>query len=260
MNMSKMQKKRSPLKEKPLRNPGDSLQEEIQRLIDDQLLPSVLTAVFVLMLAAHEWWCWLTSAPPQPVAVTLVACVFVAYAVYRYVSVHPQLRSLRLGREGEKSVGQFLEKLRGQGFHVFHDVPGHGFNIDHVVVAPQGVFAIETKTFSKPMKGEARVVQNGDRILVNGFEPDRSPVVQARAIRDWLDGLLLDATGRRYPMRGVVLLPGWWVEPSADNERTDIWVLNPKALPAFIAHEPVVLKEEDMALVSHRLTNHITRS
>lgn len=255
-----MQKKRSPLKEKPLRSPGDSLQEEIQRLIADQLLPAVLTAVFVLLLAAYEWWRWLTSAPPQPVAVTLIACTFVVYAAYRFVSVHPQLRSLRLGREGERTVGQFLEELRGQGFHVFHDIPGDGFNIDHVVVAPQGIFAVETKTFSKQVKGEAKVVQDGDRILVNGFEPDRNPVVQARAIRDWLSGLLFDTTGRRYPVKGVVVLPGWWVEPPADNERTDIWVLNPKALPAFIAHEPVVLKEEDMALVSHRLTNHVTRS
>lgn len=36
--------------------------------------------------------------------------------------------------EGERAVGQFLEQLREQGFHVFHDVVGTGFNVDHVLV------------------------------------------------------------------------------------------------------------------------------
>jgi len=73
------------------------------------------------------------SLPPQPVPLTLIACAFVAYAAYRFVSIRPQLRSLRLGREVELIVGQLLEKLRVKDFLVFHDIPGDGFNIDHVV-------------------------------------------------------------------------------------------------------------------------------
>ena len=36
-----------------------------------------------------------------------------------------------------------------QGFHVYHDFPAEGFNIDHIVVGAKGVFAVETKTRSK---------------------------------------------------------------------------------------------------------------
>ncbi len=258
MSNVKRQEKRSPLKEKPLRNPGESVQEEIQGLLDDRLMPPFLTAVLAVAFAGFEWWHSLTSAPPQPWPVTIVACVAVGYVAYRYVSLRKRVRSLWLGLDGEKAVGQYLEAHRDPSWRVFHDIPGTGFNVDHVIIAPQGVFAVETKTFSKPAKGDAKVTYDGERILVNGRQPDRDPVAQARAIRDWLEDLLFDTTGRRYPVRGVVVFPEWWIEPPADNKRTDIWVLNPKALPAFIEHEPIMLKEEDIALASSRLVNYVT--
>ena len=43
-----------------------------------------------------------------------------------------------------------LEDLRAQGYAVFHDIPGDGFNVDHALIGPAGIFAIETKTRAKP--------------------------------------------------------------------------------------------------------------
>ena len=40
-----------------------------------------------------------------------------------------------------------------RGAYVFHDVPADNFNIDHVVVSGQGIFAVETKGFTKPKRG-----------------------------------------------------------------------------------------------------------
>ena len=39
---------------------------------------------------------------------------------------------------------------------VFHDIPADNFNIDHVVIAREGVFAVETKGFTKPKQGAGR--------------------------------------------------------------------------------------------------------
>jgi hypothetical protein len=41
---------------------------------------------------------------------------------------------LMQGREGEKAVGQYLERLRARGYQVLHDIPGENFNIDHVLI------------------------------------------------------------------------------------------------------------------------------
>jgi hypothetical protein len=251
--------KRSPLKTKPLRNPGQSLEEETQRLVDESGMPVLTTALAAMLLACYEWWRWFTSSPPQPWVVTIVAVGVAIYATFHTVSVRRRLKNLRLGLDGERVVGQLLESLRAVGFRVFHDIPANGFNVDHVIVGPQGVFAIETKTFSKPVKGHSEVQYDGQKMLVNGREPDRDPVAQAHANRDWVVEILQKAINRRFPTRGVVVLPGWWVDQPKGGRHPDTWVLNPKALPAFIDHEPVVLKDEDIALVSTALEYYITR-
>lgn len=222
-------------------------------------MPLFMAAAFAIMLAAYEWWSWLTSAPPRPVAISALAVAVVGYAAYRFFGLRKRMRSLRLGLEGEKVVGQHLEALRTAGYRVFHDIPAKGFNVDHVLVGPGGIFAIETKTYSKPVKGDAKATHAGDRILINDREPGRNAVAQARAVRDWVRDLLLETTGKRYPVRGVVLMPGWWIDPPEDRAQADVWVLNPKALPAFLEHEPVSVKDEDVALISSRLSNYVAR-
>ena len=51
--------------------------------------------------------------------------------------------------QGERLVGETINWLMKDGFDVFHDYPidpnGKSGNIDHIVVGPNGVFAIETK-------------------------------------------------------------------------------------------------------------------
>lgn len=160
--------------------------------------------------------------------------------------------------EGERAVGQYLEAHRAVGWHVFHDIPGQGFNVDHVVVTPKGIFAVETKTFSKPAKGEAKIQYDGRKLKVNGIEPDRDPIAQARAVRDWVRGLLLETTAIQFPVRGVVVFPGWWIDPVPKGAaRPDIWVLNEKAFVKFIENEPVAIKSEDVALAASRIANYI---
>lgn len=139
------------------------------------------------------------------------------------------------------------------------DIPGEGFNVDHVLIAPQGVFVIETKTFGKPQRANATVSFDGHRVLVDGLEPDRNPVVQARALRDWVRDLLYDTSGIRYPVRGVVLIPGWFVNGPKTRGPNDVWVLNPKGLPPFIEHERVQIADADVALAYSRLRDYVVR-
>ena len=54
-----------------------------------------------------------------------------------------------MARDGERDVAEYLNDLRKLDCYVLHDLPGKDFNIDHIIVSKQGVFAVETKTFSK---------------------------------------------------------------------------------------------------------------
>jgi hypothetical protein len=48
------QKKRSPLRQMPLRNPGESLEGEMQRLLNDRAVIPFMAATLALMFAVWE--------------------------------------------------------------------------------------------------------------------------------------------------------------------------------------------------------------
>lgn len=247
---------RSPIKDRPLRVPGQSIREERERLIEDKLMGPLLVAVLVIALAVWEWWRYFNPLEPSPWTATIVAALSVGFFGWRVLRYRPQLKRLRLALDGELAVGQFLEALRERGYKVFHDLVSESFNVDHVVIGPAGVFTIETKTWSKPARGEARIAFDGERLSVGGREPDRNPVVQAIAQAGWLRELLTESTGRRFDVRPVVVFPGWFIEQTGQSKKK-LWVLNPKALPSFLDNEGVRLSPEDIKLASYHLSRHI---
>lgn len=250
------QQKRSPIKDRPLRNPGQSLDEQREELAYDRVLTPALIAVFVVMLAGLEWAKSIFSIPPSPRFYTIVSLLFVVYAGYSVYRVWPILRALRQGSDGEKAVGQYLERLREQGYSVFHDLVGKGFNIDHVLIGPAGVFTIETKTYSKAPGPDVRVRFDGETLTVDGVELDKDPIVQGKAQAGWLRLVLEESTGRKLLTRSVILFPGWFVEQKPGTSR-EVWVLEPKALPGFLKHEPELLSPEDVKLATFHLSRFI---
>lgn len=196
---------RSPIKAPPLRFPGQSVQAEIETLLLEGVMPYFLGAVLALFVAALEWIAALNHTPRRPWFFTLAAALLWAAFAWRFLRVRTRVQQLRLGRDGERVVGQFLEGLRVSGARVFHDVPGEGFNLDHVVLSTHGCYVVETKTRRKPVKGEARVTLRDDRLFVSGRPPDRNPLVQACAGAEWLSKLLEESTSKRFVVRGVVV-------------------------------------------------------
>lgn len=216
----------------------------------------VLIALMLIVLAGLEWYRDWMKMPPRPLLFTLAAACALLFTAYRYWRLKPHLRQLRLALEGERAVGQFLERLRTNGFDVYHDVIGDGFNIDHVLIGPAGVFTVETKTWSKPGPG-AEIVFDGHRITVTGgHTPDRDPIIQAKAQASWLRQLLQESTGRRPPAWPVVVFPGWFVR-NTSAAKAEVWVLEPKALPSFLEHEPARLSAEDVKLFSYHLSRFV---
>lgn len=243
---------RSPIKDEPLRLPGQSVEEERRRLIEDKFEMPAAIAALTLGFMVTEWWRYYSGAPPSPVLFTILAAVAVAFVVWRYFRLRPRLRALRLAITGEKAVGQYLEGLRARGYRVFHDVIGSNFNVDHVLIGPAGVFTVETKTWSKPQHGDHRVVFDGRLLVVGRRPPDDRVVVQAFAQARWLRDLLAESTGRRLPVRPVVLFPGWFVEQKTGATR-ELWVLEPKAIQSFLDNADQRFTPEDVAFVSLHL-------
>lgn len=246
---------KSPLKEPLLRLPGQSIDEQIHDLFNEKLLSYLLVMLVLFLFVLVSWIQALSQSPLNPWLVSITAAPVVAYCAFRFWLAFKKMEQLRLGREGERAVAEQLDALKGQGAIVFHDIVGDGFNLDHVVLSSQGVFVIEAKTRTKPIKGSPTVTFDGKTLLVNGLEPERNPVTQAQANAKWLAEMLRASTGKEFPVRPVVLFPEWFVEPFPKG--SSVWVLSPKALPPFIQHEPTQINESDLHMAAFHLARYI---
>jgi len=251
-----MEDARSPLRDRPLRNPGQSLRDERMDVLYDKLMAPMMVSLLLLVWAAQEWMRYYLPGPPRPWITTFVAALSVAYSLWQLRKHWPKIKALRLAEDGEKAVGQFLDTLRASGYQVFHDVVGEGFNVDHVVIGPAGIYTIETKTWKKPQRGSPEIQFDGELLTAAGRTPDRDPVIQAKAQAGWMKQLLQASTGKSYFVRPVIVFPGWYVKASRESRR-DLWVLEPKALPSFLAQENAQIPAEDLKLAAFHLSRFI---
>jgi hypothetical protein len=250
-------KKKSPLEEPPLRYPGQGLDEEINRIYDDQVNVDALYIAFIIVLILFSWEQFFFPIKNNPVGFTILGIPALLYFAFRLRKAKRLIANLKLGRDGERAVGQGLDELRAQGFGILHDVVGHGFNLDHVIFSKHGIYVVETKTFSKPLKGKAEITFQGPKLLVNGQEIIGDPIIQAKAEANWLKRILEKTTGKKYPVKGVVVFPGWFVHPMPSTVKEEAWVLNPKALSSFISNEPIRLKDEEVAMAVFHLSRFV---
>jgi hypothetical protein len=250
-------KKKSPLKAKPLRYVGQSLDEEIDQLINEDAIPYLLVCFLLVYFAAYEWWRFYKNPEPSPILTTSIAILFIIYSFYKIKKILNRVKSLKLGRDGERAVGQYLEGLRENGHRVFHDLLGENFNIDHIVISQKGIFLIETKTYSKPIKGESKIFFDGKKLSIQNAGIHTKPITQVLAASKWLNKILLSTTGKNFPVKPVILFPGWFVTSSENGKKSGIWVLEPKALPKYIENQSVSLSQEDMMLASYHISRYI---
>ena len=188
---------------------------------------------------------------------TFFAALVVVYVVFKIKKTLKQIKSLRLGRDGERIVGEYLDALREDGHRVFHDLLGDNFNLDHVIVSTKGIFVVETKTYSKPVKGDDKIQYDGEKITIAGRKPTIEPIVEVTSASKWLKNILKESTGKDYSIKPVVVFPGWFIETKDDGWKSPVWVMNPKALQSFINNEKDKISRDDMMLATFHLSRYI---
>ncbi|MCF7992157.1 MAG: NERD domain-containing protein [Thiohalocapsa sp.] len=234
-------RRRSPLTSEILRPPGYSLDEKTRDLSLD-LVIYLLSAVWAppMLLSMYLLIRVFTPEADTPliwVMLALTAVGILVFTMVRMLRIASVLRRYRDGLAGERATAQLLEPIIANGGRVLHDIEGDGFNVDHVVVAPGGVFAIETKHRLKPTTGprneNAKVRSDGEALRFPDWT-DTASMRQAAAEARWLTERLTRATALQVSVRPVVALPGWYVERTAPggvlaiNPKNCLFMLKPK--------------------------------
>ena len=231
---------RPSFKKNLLRIPGGSLLRQLDNLNEQINLYLVYVIILPLIIYSTliSYSYFTATKPSQPVIwiSSLSGTAIIAYFVIALVKLLSRRRSIRLSYEGELAVGQELNQLILHDYRVYHDFPANTFNIDHIVVGPKGVFAIETCTRSKGAarnsSPEATVTYDG-RMLTYADTTDCETIEQAQQQADWLSKWLTASTGEPIAVRAIITLPGWVVKrTSADG----IPVVNPRQFASLFEH------------------------
>lgn len=249
--------RKSPLTKQLLRSPGDSLRQQIEKLSEDIdyylmiafFLPLFLYAAYL----TQKYHGTLKSDVFVIFIYTITALAFVVFSLFKLWKLLKKRHDYRLGLDCETAVGQELNQLMLEGCRVFHDFPveefNKKFNIDHIVVSPKGVFAIETKGRAKH-ESESTVVYDGQMIKFPRWVT-KEPINQARGNAEWLSNWLSSAVGEKVEVYPAVALPGWWVEREGTG---DVYVFNPtNPQPFFRAKGNASIPENLIARIAHQL-------
>jgi hypothetical protein len=218
-------RRRMPSFSRPLeRFPGHTLLTRLEALTEEITIQvTTLLVMPVCLYASYISYLYFGARPltwAGLLGLAVISGAFVAYGLVQTLRLLHQRRSLHLGYEGKVEVGQQLNRLMQAGWHVFHDFPAEGFNIDHVVVNPGGVFAVETKTRSKPLKDDGRkqhVVEYDGRTLHFPDGRDQEMIAQAQRQAEWLSEWLGAAVGEPVAARAILALPGWTVKRTSSE-------------------------------------------
>ena len=177
----------------------------------------------------------------------------------RYFVKHWRRRQHAMdGLLAERVTGMQLNRLQAQGCIVMHDLPAEGFNIDHIVIAPRGVYAVETKSFRKPKASDGvdnyAVGFDGKRLRFPDFV-EVDAVGQAQRQAQWLSKVLRDALGRDVKVIPALALPGWRVDQPEDVWRNStVKVFSPMRNGSnFMAKEIESLDQATRNLVKETL-------
>jgi hypothetical protein len=241
-----------------LRLPGHSLDLQIRDFNEKIVSYIFMLFVFSIMLSNSIVSIFLSQK--QGVTSTiLLLCVISLLAlfffIFKIVQSLSQREKLRLGYFGELVTAEALSRFMPEGNYVFHDFPADNFNIDHIVVGPAGVFAIETKARSKVLSGDnkqaAKAIYNGREIEFSNFK-DTKFLEQAKRQAKWLSDWLNSSTGESVKVFPVISLPGFFVERKAAHD--GMFVTNPKQLKSVIVSKNVKnLDDKKIRQIVHQL-------
>lgn len=220
------------------RLPGQWLREKNDESFAKEIVVPLVVAVSGLLMFVLEAMHAFFNMRPSVLGGAIVAGAGVCYAVYKVQKELGQREIRRKGEEGERIVAQMIERdLIPQGYTVFHDIQlckdDRCFNIDHLLIGKNGVFAVETKNYT-PQGNNAMVSCEGDEILWNGKTYSKNAALQAKAnaatAHDFIDSL----GAERQFVTPVVCAIGWNVNPH-DLYRKPVLLVNEKTLGNVIS-------------------------
>jgi len=220
-----------------LHSPGQSLDEKLNKIHDEMVIKVLKSVFFVWSIVI------LVVVFKLPIYYEILGFVlFIIYVIWLLSKNIAKIRSYKLGRDGERSVAQYLSVVARQlskentNMHIYHDLVNEKekFNIDHVVVSKKGIFIFETKTYSKTKNITNKITSNGKELLKNGQKITSNIPLQVKGQVKWLQSEILQITGKKYEIIPTVAFVGWFVDAKKID---DIYITQAKTISNILENQ-----------------------
>ena len=142
-----------------------------------------------------------------------------------------RVESFFKGARGEEAMAGMLARL-SDDWHIYHDFVAGKYHVDHVLVGPAGVFAVETKNWRD------QVALESGELIAGGHVPDHPPIAQAMAEARAVGAVLARAgwTGEVFPV--VCFASGTFKDGFAQSGK--VLVANAEAFLKWLVAQPSV--------------------
>lgn len=142
-----------------------------------------------------------------------------------------RVESFFKGARGEEAMAGMLARL-SDDWHIYHDFVAGKYHVDHVLVGPAGVFAVETKNWRD------QVALESGELIAGGHVPDHPPIAQATAEAKAVGAVLARAgwTGEVFPV--VSFASGTFKDGFAQSGK--VLVANAEAFLKWLVAQPSV--------------------
>ncbi len=250
----KKKKRQAQMGTETLRGPGQSLLIRLDNTNGDiHGSYAYLLAIPLAVIVAHLVVSYILETPESWGRFLVSGGIALAYlfgCTGRLMMLRAKRNAYRHAYDGEVAVAKELNRLMEEGYYVYHDFPADQFHIDHIVIGPTGVMAVETKTRSKSSSRNREndpVVTYDGRMLHFPKYSDYEVIEKAKHQAVWLSEWIASTVGEDIAARAMVALPGWSVKrTSADG----IPVVNPSQIETLFKHiKPRPLTESQMTSI-----------
>ncbi len=243
-----------------MREAAQRFRDELETLSRKQstYLGAGLMFVFIFAVAhtfeAHQLFEGYPAWQLYVLLATLLAAA--GFALYRLVRTIRQWRQVRFLRDANIAVGHSLQRIAVGHGRVFHDVVTPAGVVDHVIVGPGGIYAINVVAH-RAMRRES--VQLADSEL--RFNPDGKTIsiVDIASTTTRLEQDFRDLLRNSVRVRSVIAVPGWHAEAQSSDGHL---VVNERTLPMIRGwrDEADYLMDEDVQTLHQHLTKTCKRS
>ena len=243
-----------------MREAAQRFRDELETLSRKQstYLSAGIMFVFIFAVAhtfeAHQ----LFEGYPAWQLYVLLATLFAAagFALYRLVRLVHQWRKVRFLRDANIAVGHSLQRIAVGHGRVFHDVVTPAGIVDHVIVGPGGIYAINVVAHQAMRRESVKLTDSELR-----FKPDGKTIsiadIASKTTR--LEQEFRDLLRNSVRVRSVIAVPGWLAEAQSGDGHL---VVNERTLPMLRGwrSEADYLMDEDVQTLQQHLTKTCKRS